>query len=97
MSIIVTVKQADTWNGGKTIVLKQFVLFGHNKINSEQSHNPIAAAKNWAIKNNHTNENEGDHIIIRDTQCPASSDDYLTLLSPEFLEENDFNLSWHTS
>jgi len=99
MAIIAKVRQHDTWEGRPTIELKKFipkhlmVFEGSAGFGGKETDDPIQDAKNWDEANNQ----DGDHILIIDTQVPVDSEYHSYCLFPEFREENDFLLTWERS
>jgi len=103
MAIIATVRQHDTWEGRPTIELKKFipqhlmVFEGSAGFGGEESKDPIKAAKTWCEVNDQVNDQEGDHILVIDTQVPIESKQHAYCLFPEYHEENDYHLTWEKS
>ena len=96
MAIIATVRQHDTWEGRPTVELKKFIpehlmtFEGSAGFGGEESTDPIKAAKAWCEANNQ----DGDHILVIDTQAPVESETHKYCIFPEYHEKNDFRLTW---
>ena len=97
MAIITTVLNQNVYTG-KVSELVKFIpehletFKGSAGFGGVTVDNTVQSAKDWAANNNAVND--GDKIIILDTQTPEWAGNK-TVLTPEFKEENDWELSWH--
>ena len=100
MAIIAIVRRYDTWGMEPTAELKKFIpenlatFEGSAGYGGTEVYDVVQAAKDWMIENGATNDSEGDHILVIDTQSPEWSKHHMNTLHPKYLESDDYRLSW---
>jgi hypothetical protein len=101
MSIIVTIKERDMWEGIAPVIERaKFIeeglmtFEGSMGFGGVESRNPMQSAKDWAIVNKCDSDIHGFYMEVIDTQSPAGSNSHKREYAPILNERNDFIVEW---